>query len=208
VSNLYTYSELFGNLTDGLDPVGGGRYWASGPNDQGQAADRLENRIVRYRPADGSTETLADTDGLFASFDFPIAINNRGEVAFGARRDDMVTGVFAGPDPVNDVVLRSGQPLFGQTVGNVRVGNKAINDRGQLAMVVEFTNLTRAIIVADPLPGDIDMDCEVGIGDLTILLAHFGSTTYDYFEGDIVQNQVVDIHDLTLLLSQYGLACP
>lgn len=56
--------------------------------------------------------------------------------------------------------------------------------------------------------GDLDRDGVIGLGDLTILLAHFGSTDAGYIDGDLNNDGAVDLADLTILLSRFGSSCP
>src|SRR5262249_3123121 len=66
-------------------------------------------------------------------------------------------------------------------------------------LTVEFTFLCL---------GDFDGSGVVDLGDLTILLAHYGMTegaTPD--QGDIDADGNVDLSDLSLLLSLYGTVC-
>ncbi len=56
--------------------------------------------------------------------------------------------------------------------------------------------------------GDLDGDGVIGLGDLTILLSHFGAADADYFDGDLNVDGVVDLADLTNLLSRFGSSCP
>lgn len=55
--------------------------------------------------------------------------------------------------------------------------------------------------------GDIDGDCEVGLGDLAGVLAHFGEIGAVYEEGDLTGDGAVDLSDLADLLSRFGRSC-
>ena len=54
--------------------------------------------------------------------------------------------------------------------------------------------------------GDLDGDRQVGLGDLAILLAHYGMPAEPQ-DGDLTGDGVVDLGDLALLLSVYGTLC-
>lgn len=57
-------------------------------------------------------------------------------------------------------------------------------------------------------PGDLDGDRLVGLGDLTILLAHFGMEPgATYADGDINGDGAVAMEDLTTLLAFFGNGC-
>jgi hypothetical protein len=103
--------------------------------------------------------TVADTRGEFAFFGFrPPSLNNQGEVAFLATLDDgTTTGIFVGPDPVEDRVIATGDTLDGETVTSLTFCEEGLNDSGQLAFTAFFedpeTFETRvAVFRAMPVP--------------------------------------------------------
>lgn len=64
--------------------------------------------------------------------------------------------------------------------------------------------------IVPPCPGDIDDDGQVGIEDLSLMLAAYGESEGDpMFDpaADLNGDHVIDITDLSLLLSIYGTAC-
>lgn len=57
-------------------------------------------------------------------------------------------------------------------------------------------------------PGDVNGDADVDLGDLSQLLAHFGTTGgASRADGDLNGDQDVDLDDLTELLSHFGTSC-
>lgn len=56
-------------------------------------------------------------------------------------------------------------------------------------------------------PGDLNRDSMVGLGDLTILLSHFG-TSGGYADGDLDGDGGIDLADLTVILTNFGALCP
>jgi choice-of-anchor C domain-containing protein len=59
-----------------------------------------------------------------------------------------------------------------------------------------------------PCPGDVNGDQRADLSDLTILLAHFGTTSgATLADGDLDGDGDVELSDLTILLSAYGTIC-
>lgn len=56
--------------------------------------------------------------------------------------------------------------------------------------------------------GDLNEDGVIDLGDLAMLLAHYGDDGAGYGDGDLNGDTVVDLADLALLLSRYGSVCP
>jgi hypothetical protein len=90
----------------------------------------------------GAVTTVAETSpGGYASFREP-SLNDLGKVAFTAdvQPDPEVfttlQGVFTGPDPVADKVLQQGDLYEGVLVTSVVTCAEALNNRGQIAMIV------------------------------------------------------------------------
>jgi hypothetical protein len=92
----------------------------------------------------GALTTVADTRGDFSSFGFrPPSINNTGEVAFLAQLDDFSTsGIFTGPDSVQDRVIATGNILDGFTIANLVFCEEGLNDLNQLTFVATFEDLS------------------------------------------------------------------
>ena len=109
--------------------------------------------------------TEVDTRGPFGDLGFrPPALSDDGDVAFHATLDDFTTsGVFTGPRPRRDAVLRTGDTLDGDTVTNVVFCEEGLNDADELALVVTLddadapegsrTVVVRAAPVKVPVPG-------------------------------------------------------
>ncbi|MBU0616802.1 MAG: hypothetical protein KKI02_03720 [Planctomycetes bacterium] len=72
----------------------------------------------------------------------------------------------------------------------------------------EVHQAAKAIGPFEPLPGDLDGDCDVDLSDLSQLLANYGTTggaTYE--DGDLDGDGDVDLSDLSALLANYGISC-
>lgn len=102
---------------------------------------------------------VADTSGPFSGFGKFSSINNSGKVVFFANLDGGGSGIFTGPDPVADKVIRVGDILFGGPVSRVTMlpdfivedfGNTDINDAGQVAFHYETNSSLQGIAVATP----------------------------------------------------------
>ena len=88
----------------------------------------------------GPLTTVVDTRGPFGSFGLrPPSLNTGGDVAFLATLDDFsTTGIFVGPDAVEDRVIAIGDTLDGTTITGLTFCEEGLNDSGQLAFVAFF----------------------------------------------------------------------
>jgi hypothetical protein len=62
------------------------------------------------------------------------------------------SGVFTGPNPDSDAVIRTGDTIGGKTVQFVKACREMLNIRGQVAVKVTFEDSTETIIRATPRP--------------------------------------------------------
>ena len=85
-----------------------------------------------------------------------IDINDVGGLAFQAvTRDEsggFSRGIYNGPDPVGDKVVAAGDTLFGKNLTSVSFARGGLNNAGQIAFVGSFSDGTRGVIVASPVP--------------------------------------------------------
>ena len=87
--------------------------------------------------------------------------------------------------------------------GTLLVGSKAVH-----ANTFGRGSETYAVKLDTPCLGDLDGDGAVGLGDLTILLANFGTVGGATPEdGDMDGDADVDLTDLTLFLALFGTFC-
>jgi hypothetical protein len=108
----------------------------------------------------GPLTTVADTRGAFSAFGFrPPSLNNAGAVAFHATLDDFSTsGIFVGPDALQDRVIATGDVLDGALVLNLTFCEEGLSDAGQLGFVATLEDATSpngfqmAVFRATPLP--------------------------------------------------------
>jgi hypothetical protein len=109
--------------------------------------------------ADGTSTVAADTRGEFVSFGFrPPSLNNVGDVAFFADLDSGGSGIFVGPDPINDRVISTGDTLDGLIVQNLVFCEEGLSDSGGLTFVATLENpsapgdFRTAVFRATPVP--------------------------------------------------------
>ena len=112
-----------------------------------------------FTTSGGPVTTVADSSGPFNDlFGRDAIINDQGVVIFGAGLDAGGFGIFTGPDPVADKVIRTGDSLFGSTVTAVgrfdqtSNGTFDINDNGEIAFRYELANGAFGIAVARVVP--------------------------------------------------------
>jgi hypothetical protein len=100
----------------------------------------------------GPLTEVASTTGEYAFFGGRgPSINDLGQVAFQADLDDFSSsGVFTGPDPVDDAVIRTGDVIGGKTVQSVSACREMLNARGQVAALVTYDDFSAAIVRATP----------------------------------------------------------
>jgi hypothetical protein len=93
----------------------------------------------------GPLTTVVDSTGPFASFREP-SLNDLGKVAFTAELDEFgpdgaqIQGVFTGPDPKADLVLRSGDNYDNERITSVTTCSEALNNNGEIVMTVQSQN--------------------------------------------------------------------
>ena len=125
----------------------------NGISDAGRVAFVAAGAAVKT--SDGVLETTVATVGAYQTlFQGAVAASASGRVAFVAQLPTGETGVFTGPDPNSDVVLKTGQEIAGfGVVTSMSITREAINDSGQVAMIVNFLDgdvRKTAIVRADP----------------------------------------------------------
>ena len=124
-------------------------FFVRGPvlNDEGTVAfyrsffdEASQEFVEEIVTGNGDTlATVADTRGEFGSFGLrPPSLNNQGDVAFLATLDDGTTGIFVGPDPVEDRVIATGETLDGAEVTNLTFCEEGLSDSGELAFIATF----------------------------------------------------------------------
>jgi hypothetical protein len=103
-------------------------------------------------PITGNIALVADDSGPFAHdlFNRP-ALNAAGQIALWARLDAGGMGIFNGPDPVLNDVIKTGDALFGSTLFDCDFA-MGMNEAGDIAFNYSLANGQTGIAVAHPVP--------------------------------------------------------
>ncbi|MBX3372586.1 MAG: hypothetical protein KF817_02020 [Phycisphaeraceae bacterium] len=195
-----------------------------------------DDAIVRGTPGQGAVVVLRDGDaapGYWAGVTFrdtflPHAVDDANRLYFRGyvQGPDITADIHAGlwrldPDGSLHRVIRQGQWL---TLGDgierqvinfslfrgagLQAGHRpGVNNRGDVALLVQFGDGSDAIVVAAPpgCAGDLDDDGTVGFMDLLALLATWGGC--DGCTADLDCDGTVGFADLLQLLAAWG-PCP
>lgn len=106
------------------------------------------------------------------------------------------------------------RPLGGGLDGASVVASAVASFRGELFAGGYFTTAGSNISAywarwSSHCRGDINRDGEVGLEDLSTLLAHFGEPDgAEFADGDLNGDSAVDLTDLVTLLSSFGASGP
>lgn len=166
-----------------------------------------------YLLADGSYHSFRYDNGVISNSDMPPAIGTD-PTAWSINNAGVILGNYINTDGRLTGYLQTGEEYaeFGVPGASYTLPNY-INDRGQISGIYADADGVVHGFVANPpyfeLLGDIDGDCEIGLADLGVLLAHFGTPGgATYVHGDIDSDGDVDLTDLSTLLSNFGATCP
>jgi hypothetical protein len=161
-----------------------------------------------------SNLTLTDSGRIvFRQFLDGVGVNDDNNLSLWATR--------AFDEPV--LLIREGQKMIvnGQVkfvdsfttpwgAGTESGRRASVNDRGQVAVDVLFTDGSDAVVVITPpadCPGDADGDYDVDSTDLNIILAAFGTTGEPGMPGDLDLDGDCDSTDLNIVLANFGDVC-
>ena len=123
---------------------------SAGP-DGGLSNPDAPAHLVRIAPG-GAAEVIATTESLFDGFGI-YAVNAAGNFATYSALDTPSTyGVFAGPDPLRDKVLMTGDELFGETITLARISKQGLNDHGQIVIRAQTPSGEEMLVLATPVP--------------------------------------------------------
>lgn len=119
------------------------------------ASELAEGRIDKHLLVieDGEIRILTSTQRVFQDLLSSHAVNNHGHVVFTAVMDSGITGLFAGPNPMTDIVIKQGDQLLGnRIVEGPAFSNRGLNDAGQIVFFARLEDGTEGIYRADPNP--------------------------------------------------------
>ncbi len=102
----------------------------------------------------GVSNTLAIAPGPdFQSLAFSNpSINASGSVAFAARSNAGVSGIYIDSSSGLSSVIAVGDPLFGSTVTSLSIGTTSLNANGQIAFLAGLKDGTEVVVRADAVP--------------------------------------------------------
>lgn len=114
--------------------------------------DDGRSRIFRYET--GTTTQIAEGSptGVFSSVEFSPSLNNQGQIAFMARLANGDDGIFIGPNPLTDAVIKEGDLLDGSTVVTLSMSQNALNDSGQIVFTATLLDNRQGVYVFTPSP--------------------------------------------------------
>lgn len=168
--------------------------------------------VGMYTGDGGEPDEIADTNSGPYQFSqggaFTRAINDLGQIAFMANVG-LDTGIFTGPDPATDTLIKEGDPLFGSTVVTLQVVRGSINNHGDIAFQYGLANGVRGIAMAQAkrtsMPADLNGDGTINVSDLLILLSAWGDCADpDDCPADLNDDGTVNVSDLLILLSNWS----
>jgi hypothetical protein len=123
-------------------------------------ADLQSQSLVLFSSDGEKLQAIVDNQEMgpvrFLSFS-PPALNDQGKIAFAAQVDDAprretYTGIFTGPDPLLDQVIRTGAPLANSTITALQMFREGLNNDGQIAFHATLADGSERIYRAEPLP--------------------------------------------------------
>ena len=149
--------------------------------------------------AEDTLTSLVSTDGLFDSFG-EIALNNEGQIAFGAVLDDGTKGIFTGIDPQSDRLIAVGDSLSGSTVVDLEFDSEGLNNSGTISFQAELADGTFAIYQAN-LTHEPELNPINGTDRADILV---GTTQADSIDGGNGRDLLIGLAGNDLLIGGRG----
>ena len=111
--------------------------------------DRMEKQLLLIDKHERMV--MASTEGPYAEFYGAHSLNNKGQIAFSALLDSGIAGIFIGPDPETDTIIRQGDELEGSRILDGPVlSNHGLNDEGVIVFFARLEDESEGIFVARP----------------------------------------------------------
>lgn len=188
-TNAETQQGVFvaagGGIHTVVDTLGG---WQAGfssvaINDSGSVAFTGDHPgtgagVYLFSPSTGIAPVLTNltADIVFAS---QASINNPGDIALFAGLVDPVSSfldiaVLLEHQGEQDVVIKTGDPLFGSTVTELQVDGRYLNDHDQVAFFYTLADGRHGVARADPISVSEPTSIMLLLAALTPLLGWFG----------------------------------
>lgn len=150
-----------------------------------------------------SISTQPQGDSVCAGDTIQLTVGSSGGTAFQWRK---------GGAPLNN-----GGDISGATSATLSIANAEASDAGNYDVVISNgagCNTTSSVAAVSVEPcqqnpvGDVDGNCEVGLGDLGVLLANWQISNATPEQGDLTGDGTVNLSDLGVLFANWGATCP
>ncbi len=161
-------------------------------------ATTVHYRITATDAADNASSTADATfDTLPPQYTLTVAVTGSGDVV----ADPNQATYTAGSAVTLDAVAGAGWQ-FDHWEGDLAGSDNPAT------LVMDADKSIVAVFVASDCPGDVNHDGQVDLGDVSILLAYYGTVSGAVYEdGDLDGDGDVDLADLSILLSAFGQSC-
>jgi hypothetical protein len=100
----------------------------------------------------GALTTIATTGGAYNDIADFVSMTTGGAVVFAANLTAGGQGIFTGPDPVANKIIRTGDALDGSTVTTLTFFPRAVNDLGRVTFLATLVNGRQGVYLAIPVP--------------------------------------------------------
>lgn len=169
-------------------------------------ANHLQTRLLLYVTSQPSVLVIDQA----ASFSVQVTTFNQYTIAPGSTKllwRDGSSGAF------NEAAFTGSAPFFTATIPpqpcgrNIQYYVQAAASDGLVVRSPASTVYTASTPPCPTCPGDADGNGTVTFGDVTSVLANFGSVGAPGIPGDANGNGVIDFSDITTVLASFGSSC-
>jgi hypothetical protein len=134
-----------GNTTTNVGTVTSDLFTSVAVNNSGTVVASTGREI--YTTSGGNLTGVVNTLGALSGFG-TVAINDAGEYAYFAALGAGGSEILTGPDPVQDKVVETGDPLDGSTITELGFAGEGLNDSGQITFWAMLGNGQQGIFIA------------------------------------------------------------